>query len=608
VHAAESFRVATRALRANALRSILTALGIIIGVAAVIAVVSIVQGLQFMITRQLQGVGATYVMVLPKQDPNRGPGLVARQVRLTWDDGQALLEQVPGIRRMTPLVGGRLTLRYRDRSHEPQLVFGVNQNWPEVNNHTVEQGRFFSRLDVAARRKVVVVGQKVVEELRLGEDPIGRTIYVGNLPALVIGVMEKRGTTLGTDVDDLAFVPFDTALGLFGRSAGEQVQLRLQVASAEIVDQVKEEIRRVLRVRHRIAEGDPDDFDVVLQDEILKTVGTILGGVTAVVGGVVGIALLVGGIGIMNIMLVSVTERTREIGLRKAVGARRQDILVQFLIEAVVLSLLGGAIGLLLGYGIGAGVAAILPGIGRRRTCRSGPSRWRSGSPPSWGSSSGSIRRAKRRASIRSRRCATSSCKRRQRRRSARVVRPRFAELGDGAGGEVELRGVLEDELLDAVLVEEAARRGEARVEALDFAVGKAGGRDRGVGARRLADRLGRGDPETSRPRRHVAAAAHQQVEGASGREPFDQAARDGGPALAAEIVRQIPGEHQVVALLGARREQVAELLLPECGARGGLPEAGLDERGLEVEHANARPQAAEVLDVRGERRPEIEH
>ena len=358
----ENFRVAFRALRANKMRSILTTLGIIIGVAAVIAVVSIVQGLQFMITKQLQGVGATYVMVLPKEEGNQGPGIVARQVRLTWDDGRAILEQVPGVRLMTPLVGGRATLKYRDRSHDPDFVFGVNQDWPEVSNYTVDRGRFFSRLDLAARRKVAVIGPEVVEELRLGRDPVGAEIYVGSLPATVIGVMEEKGTSLGTDIDNLVFIPFDTALTLFGRSAGEQVQLRMQVASAEIVEQVEEEITRVLRVRHRLAEGQPDDFDVILQDELLKTIGTILGSVTAVVGGVVGIALLVGGIGIKNIMLVSVTERTREIGVRKAVGARRQDVLSQFLIEAVTLSLVGGSIGLALGYGIGIGVAALLPG------------------------------------------------------------------------------------------------------------------------------------------------------------------------------------------------------------------------------------------------------
>ena len=358
----ENFRIAVRALRANKMRSILTTLGIIIGVAAVIAVVSIVQGLQFMITKELQGVGATYVMVLPKQDQNQGPGIVARQVRLTWDDGQAILAQVPGIRMMTPLVGGRSTVKFRDRQHDPDFVFGVNESWPEVSNYTVDRGRFFSRLDLVERRKVAVVGPKVVDELSLGADPVGEEIYVGSLPVTVIGVMEKRGVSLGTDIDNLVFVPFDTALALFGRAAADQVQLRMQVADAETVDQVKDEITRVLRVRHRIQEGQPDDFDVVLQEQILETVGRVLGMVTAVVGGVVGIALLVGGIGIMNIMLVSVTERTREIGVRKAVGARRQDVLVQFLIEAVTLSLVGGGIGLALGYGLGAAVSAALPG------------------------------------------------------------------------------------------------------------------------------------------------------------------------------------------------------------------------------------------------------
>jgi putative ABC transport system permease protein len=358
----ENFRIALRALRANKMRSILTTLGIIIGVAAVIAVVSIVQGLQFMITKELQGVGATYMMVLPKQDRNQGPGIVARQVRLTWDDGKAILSQVPGIRLMTPLIGGKVTTKYRDRQHDPDFVFGVNQNWPDISNYTVDRGRFFSRLDLDERRKVVVVGPKVVDELALGSEPVGKEIYVGNLPVTVIGVMEKRGTSLGTDIDNLVFVPFDTALALFGRTAADHVQLRIQARSVEAVDQIKDEITRVLRVRHRIAEGQPDDFEVVLQDEILQTVGKILGSVTAVVGGVVGIALLVGGIGIMNIMLVSVTERTREIGTRKAVGARRQDILVQFLIEAVTLSLVGGGIGLMIGYGLGAGVAKMLPG------------------------------------------------------------------------------------------------------------------------------------------------------------------------------------------------------------------------------------------------------
>jgi putative ABC transport system permease protein len=340
----ENFRIAFRALWANKLRSLLTTLGIIIGVAAVIAVVSIVQGLQFMLTQQLQGVGATYIMVLPDQS-NQGPGVVARQVKLTWEDGKAIRERVAGV-----------------ALQHSTLILGVNDDWPEVSNHAVDRGRFLSPLDLAHRRKVAVIGRKVVGELRLGADPIGREIYVGNLPRTVIGIMEERGQSLGTDIDDLVFVPFETSLMLFGRQAAEQVQLRLQAESTAVVEQVKDEISRLLRQRHRIAAEQPDDFQVLLQDEILKTVNNILGSVTAVVGAVVGVALLVGGIGIMNIMLVSVTERTREIGLRKSVGARRQDLLAQFLIEAVSLSLVGGVLGLLLGYGLGALVANLLPG------------------------------------------------------------------------------------------------------------------------------------------------------------------------------------------------------------------------------------------------------
>ena len=357
----ENFRIALRALRANKMRSILTTLGIIIGVAAVIAVVSIVQGLQFMITRELQGVGATYVMVLPKQDQNQGPGVIARQVKLTWEDGEAIRSQVPGIRLITPLIvaPGR-QIKYRDRQHSTMLL-GVNQDWPEANNHQVDVGRFFSEIDLRHRRKVAVVGRKIVEELSLSE-PIGAEIYVGDLPVSIIGVMEKRGQALGQDSDDLLFLPFETALMVLGRDAGDQIQLRLQAADATVVEQVKDGIIQLLRQRHRIAEGQPADFEVMLQDELLETIGSILGMITTVVGAVVGVALLVGGIGIMNIMLVSVTERTREIGIRKAVGARRQDVLAQFLIEAVTLSLVGGGIGLVAGYGLGALVASLLPG------------------------------------------------------------------------------------------------------------------------------------------------------------------------------------------------------------------------------------------------------
>jgi putative ABC transport system permease protein len=356
----EDVRIALGALSANKLRSGLTMLGIVIGVAAVIAVVSIIQGLERMITDQLQGVGTTFIQVTADFGP-RGQAFAGKHVKLTWDDGKAIAERVGGIRRITPILLGRATLKYGDRDHTPPSIEGVSADYPEVANHAVDRGRFLSRIDADNRRNVVVLGRRVVEELGLGGKPLGREIYVGDHAATVIGVMEEKGQSLGRDLDDVAFVPFNAALTLFGRDAGDVVQLQLQAKDAAAVERVKDGITQVLRERHHLAAGEPDDFKVQVQDELLRTTGSILDNVTAVVIGVVGVALLVGGIGIMNIMLVSVTERTREIGLRKAVGARRKDVLVQFLIEAVTLSLAGGAIGLALGYGLGVLAAHLLP-------------------------------------------------------------------------------------------------------------------------------------------------------------------------------------------------------------------------------------------------------
>jgi putative ABC transport system permease protein len=358
----ENFRIAWAALRANLMRSILTTLGIIIGVTAVVAVVSVVQGLQFLATNVFEGVGAAFLIVAPKADnQDAPPGVVSHEDKLTWADGQAIREQVQGIRLITPIVEGAAQVKYLDRQHQPASVEAVNSDYPEVWNHMVDSGRFFSRIDLEAHHRVTVIGTKVVDELELGRDPVGKTIYIGSDPATVIGVMEKKGQSLGKDLDDIVFIPFDAAPMLFGRRSMDQVSLHIQAVDAPAVDAVRDGIKNVLRRRHHLAKGQPDDFEIVVQDEILKQITGFLSGVTAVIGGVVAISLLVGGIGIMNIMLVSVTERTREIGVRKAVGARRADVLVQFLIEAVTLSLLGGALGLVLGYGLGALVTAAVP-------------------------------------------------------------------------------------------------------------------------------------------------------------------------------------------------------------------------------------------------------
>jgi putative ABC transport system permease protein len=357
----ENLRIALRSILASKMRSILTTLGIIIGVAAVIAVVSIVQGLSFWISDQLQGVGATYILVMAEQDPNN-PDVAGRDVRVTYEDGVAILERVPELAAFTPLFYRGERVRSGDRKATAFLL-GVGNAYQEVVNHWVERGRFFSDLDQAARARVCVVGREVVEDLRLGEEPLGKDIIIGSSPFTVVGVMEKKGEFLGQNRDEVLIVPFATAREIYGDEAMRQIRLDFKARSPEDVDRARDLMTAILRERHHLKAGEANDFRIILQEEILKTTSSILGTVTRVVGAVVGIALLVGGIGIMNIMLVTVKERTREIGVRKAVGARRVDILVQFLIEAVTLSGIGGAIGVVLGWGLGVLGAKAIPGF-----------------------------------------------------------------------------------------------------------------------------------------------------------------------------------------------------------------------------------------------------
>ncbi|HPR63405.1 MAG TPA: ABC transporter permease [Thermoanaerobaculia bacterium] len=357
----ENFRIALRAIYANKMRSILTTLGIIIGVAAVVAVVSIVQGMSYMIAGQLQDVGATYMMVFPNQDPN-DPAVSGKDVKLTLDDAEAIRRECPAIAALTPIIwrSGNVTAGGRKWQ---AFVVGVNEEYPDIVNHFVETGRFITHHDIEARKHITLVGQTVVDELKLGPDPIGKQISFSDTPLTVVGVMEKVGQQFGQDQDSILIVPYTTAAMIFGETASRQMRFDMKAASEDVVDVAKDQVITTLRKQHRIKEGQGNDFRIMHQEEILKTVTSILGSVTLVVGAVVSIALLVGGIGIMNIMLVSVTERTREIGLRKAVGARRRDILVQFLIEAVTLCLVGGMIGLFLGWGLGTLGAKAIPGF-----------------------------------------------------------------------------------------------------------------------------------------------------------------------------------------------------------------------------------------------------
>jgi len=357
----DNLLIALQAIRANKMRSLLTMLGIIIGVAAVIAVVSIVQGLDYVIATQLEGVGASYIRVQWREDPN-DPDLAGREVKLTYEDGLAVYDKASAIKYFNPIFFRGERLSYRDRQHSTTLL-GVGSWHQEVNNHWVERGRFFSPLDLERRSRVCIIGRDIIDELELGDQPLGKELIVGRASFTVVGVMEEKGEIFGQSRDDLILIPITTARDLYGNDAFKRLILDFQATSADDVEMAKDQIIEILRARHHIPEGKRNDFRVVLQEEILQTTGAILGTLTSVVGGVVSIALLVGGIGIMNIMLVSVTERTREIGVRKAVGARKSDILVQFLIEAVTISLVGGLIGVLAGWGLGILGAKAIPGF-----------------------------------------------------------------------------------------------------------------------------------------------------------------------------------------------------------------------------------------------------
>jgi putative ABC transport system permease protein len=357
----DNLLIALQAIRANKMRSLLTMLGIIIGVAAVIAVVSIVQGLDYVISTQFEGVGVTYIMVFPRQD-RQDPDLAGREVTLTYEDGLAVMERASGLKLFNPVFFRGEQARSANRQHGTMLL-GVGPSHQEVSNHWVDRGRFFSDLDIQRAARVCVVGQKVIDELELDEPILGSDIIVGNSTFTIIGIMERQGEMFGQSQDDFVIIPITTARDIYGVDALKQIRLDFQAESADTVDMAKDQITEILRARHHIPKGVKSDFQVLLQEELLERTGAILGTITSVVGGVVSIALLVGGIGIMNIMLVSVTERTREIGVRKAVGARKSDILVQFLIEAVTISLVGGLIGVLAGWGLGIIGAKAIPGF-----------------------------------------------------------------------------------------------------------------------------------------------------------------------------------------------------------------------------------------------------
>jgi putative ABC transport system permease protein len=359
----ELVRIALRGLAVNKLRAALTMLGIIIGVAAVITLLSVGQGVEQFVTAQFQGIGSNLLFVFPGgADEESGAG--GREQPLTNADGEALSDpfRVPNARAVALEYLGFGSIGYGRDSMSVQ-VSGVSTNYQEVRQFFVAEGEFITEADERSAARVAVIGQTVASTLfGEGDLPVGQTVKINNLPFKVVGTLQPKGGGLFGDQDSVVLIPLSTAQQRVfnARAPDGQFMLSLvhvQAISDEAMESVAEEVAAVLRDRHRIQFRDEDDFTIVSQNDLISAFGEVTGVLTIFLGAIAGISLLVGGIGIMNIMLVSVTERTREIGLRKALGARRRDILSQFLIEAMLLSLLGGLIGILIG-GVGSRAVA----------------------------------------------------------------------------------------------------------------------------------------------------------------------------------------------------------------------------------------------------------
>jgi putative ABC transport system permease protein len=354
----ESIRIAFTSLLANKLRAILTMLGIIIGVGAVITLLALGGAIQTLVTSQLQGLGSNLIFLFGgTNDPDKNRAVPPE---LTNEDVAALADPLnaPAVAAASASFSRNGTIVYSGASFDGTIA-GVSANFPMVRNAKIALGSFFDESAVDGLSRVAVLGAKVRESLFRDDDPVGRRIRINDVSFEVIGVMVAKGGNFGPSEDNQVLIPLSTAqLRLFPPPAGTRRRVELSVVYIQAVDEHSidaaiDQVTALLRERHNLTYQD-SNFTMVTQEDLVASFGTITGALTTFLGAIAAISLLVGGIGIMNIMLVSVTERTREIGLRKAVGARRRDIRTQFLIEALVLSLTGGLLGIALGFALSA--------------------------------------------------------------------------------------------------------------------------------------------------------------------------------------------------------------------------------------------------------------
>ena len=352
---------AFRALATNRMRTLLTMLGVVIGVCAVVIMMAVGRGAQSMVNQSISSMGSNLLIVFPGSQTSGGVrfGAGAAQT-LTVSDAQAIAT-VDGVLRVAPVVMRSFQLAYGSQNWSA-MVAGVTPDYFPLRDWDTETGDLLSDGDLRSNARVAVIGQSTATQLFGDESPIGKSIRIRNLPFTVIGVLTRKGQSLdGRDQDDGVFIPLSTARQQLVRSAfPESVAMMLvQAEDQQSIGPAEREINELLRVRHKIKQGQDDDFSVRNLTAIAQTAAIAAGAMALLLGAIAGVSLIVGGIGIMNIMLVSVTERTREIGIRMALGARQRDILRQFLIEAVVLCLVGGLIGTALAIGAAWGIAAL---------------------------------------------------------------------------------------------------------------------------------------------------------------------------------------------------------------------------------------------------------
>ena len=347
----ESTRMASKTLTSNKLRTGLTMLGMIIGNASVISMIGIGQGAQRLASEQFESLGPNVLFVSPGSQ-NARQRTTNFPPTLVWDDAKAIAAQVPSVREVAPQRQSQITMTYGGKNRST-LVVGTTPEFLTVRDFDVAKGRFINDYDVDRSQRIAVLGSDVAEQFFGGVDPIGEKIRIRNTSFEIVGVLQAKGSFLGSNQDDAVYVPLSTTANLLtGRTS--PFGLNVTIISVSSMDEAsipaaEFQITNLLRLRHKIVSE--DDFTVQTQKDILRIVGTITGGLTVLLAAIAAVSLLVGGIGIMNIMLVSVTERTQEIGLRKAIGASERDILTQFIIEAVMLSAAGGVLGTIVGVG-----------------------------------------------------------------------------------------------------------------------------------------------------------------------------------------------------------------------------------------------------------------